>query len=165
MAQEVTARTSSALSSTKPASSVIEAIRGLSRFPKAGPAPAAKAATQLLSFYPAQTPNSPKEYTAAVISLLAEYPSEVIDVVCDPRRGLATRCKFLPTVAELTEALESEMEPHRQAWRRERELQRSLPRYEAPKRSQEEIDRVVKLAADTKNKLQGDDATERTHEG
>lgn len=161
MAQAI-ARTGNQQLSTASPNSVAEAIKNLTRFPKAGPAPAAKAVGRLLSFYPQHTANEPESYAAAMVSLMAEYPSEVIDVVCDPRRGLATRCKFLPTVAELTEALESEMEPHRQAWRRERELQRSLPRYEAPKRSQEEIDRVVKLAADTKNKLLGDDATERT---
>lgn len=91
-----------------------------------------------------------------MVSLMAEYPQEVIDVVCDPRRGLVTRCKFLPTIAELTEALESEMEPYRQAWRKEQEKRTALPRYEPPKRSPEEIARVIKLASDTKNKLLGE---------
>jgi hypothetical protein len=96
----------------------------------------------LFACYPHATPNRPKEYTAAVVALLAEYPAEVVAVVTDPRRGLATRCKFLPTIAELTEALESEMEPHRQAWRKEQEKRLALPRPSPPKRTPEEIERV-----------------------
>jgi len=156
MAQAI-AKTSGVTPSKPSAASVAEAIETLGRFPKAGVETAANAAGRLLGFYPTQTPNSPKEYAAAVTALLAEYPREVVEVVCDPRRGLATRCKFIPTIAELTEALESEMEPHRQAWRKEQEKRNTLPRYEPPKRSQQEIDRVIKLAADTKNKLLSDD--------
>lgn len=81
-------------------------------------------------------------------ALLAEYPREVVEVVCDPRRGLATRCKFIPTIAELTEALESEMEPHRQEWRKEQEKRSALPRPDPIKRTPEEIARVQEM---TKN--------------
>lgn len=82
---------------------------------------------------------------AAIVSLLAEYPVEVIEVVCDPRRGLATRCKFLPTLAELTEALQSEMEPHNQAWHREREKQLAIPRMDRAPPTAEERARVESI--------------------
>lgn len=119
-------------------------------FPKAGPEPAAAAASRLLAFYPSQTPNSPKEYMAAVISLLAEYPREVIDIVCDPRRGIATRCKFLPTLAEVSEALKSEMEPHNRAWAREREKRKAAPRRTRPEPTKEERERVQKISESLK---------------
>jgi hypothetical protein len=109
-----------------------------------------------LGQWPSQKPNDPETYIAGVVALLSEYPAEVVAVVTDPRRGLATRCKFIPTLAELTEALESEMEPHRQEWRRQQELRKALPQYTPPKRSPEEIARVIALAADTKNKLSAD---------
>lgn len=66
-------------------------------------------------------------------------------LVADPKRGLATKCKFLPTIAELTEALEYEMEPYRKAWREKHE-QRTLPRPAALKRTPEEIARVQEMA-------------------
>lgn len=110
----------------------------------------------MLSFYPQHTANEPESYAAAMVSLMAEYPVEVIDVVCDPRRGLATRCKFLPTIAELREALESEMEPHRQAWRKEQEKRSALPRPDPIKRTPEEIARVQEM---TKNLFKDSGAT------
>lgn len=36
--------------------------------------------------------------------MLAEYPAEVVDYVCDPRTGIPRRLKWLPTVAEIAEA-------------------------------------------------------------
>lgn len=139
--------------------SVANSITTLTAFPKSGPKPALAAAERLFACYPQQAPNRPKEYMAAVVSLLAEYPNEIVDAVCEPKRGIATRCKFLPTIAGLSEALELEMEPHRKAWREQHEKRTALPRYEPPKRSQEEIDRVIKLAADTKNKLFSEEPT------
>lgn len=102
----------------------------------------------LLGQWPSQKPNDPETYIAGVVAVLAEYPAEVVAIVTDPRRGLATRCKFLPTIAELTEALEGEMRPHRMAWQQEREKRIALPRYEPPKRTDAEKARIQEL---TKN--------------
>lgn len=70
-----------------------------------------------------------------------------MDRVCDPRSGIATKCKFLPTIAELSEALEGLMAPHNwewmDHWRRSREPARVV--YEKP--TPEQIERVRKLAA------------------
>ncbi len=79
------------------------------------------------------------------MAALAEYPDEVLAKLVDPRVGIATKCKFLPTIAELTEALEAEMEPHRKAWRDEHEKRTALPRYEPPKRTPKEIERVQEI--------------------
>lgn len=151
MAQQQLAKTGNQQLSTDLATSVADAIQRQILFPKAGPAPAAKAAAQLLSFYPTHTANEPEKYAAAIVALMAEYPREVIDVVVDPRRGLATRCKFLPTLAELTEALQSEMEPHNQAWIKEREKRNAIPRMDRTPPTAEEKARVQKILKDTAN--------------
>lgn len=87
---------------------------------------------------------------AAVVSLLAEYPQEVVDRVCDPRTGIATACKFLPTIAELSEALKSKMFPHNKAWMAEwRRRQWEPVNREEP--TQEQIDRVRKISETLKS--------------
>lgn len=161
MAQEIekTSQTNTSVIS-QPCGTVAEAVKTLGRFPKLGQDRASTATSLFLGQWPSQKPNDAATYIAGVVALLSEYPAEVVAIVTDPRRGLATRCKFIPTLAEIRESLESEMEPHHQAWRKEQEQRRALPRYDPPKRSQEEIDRVVKLAADTKNKLLADGATQ-----
>jgi hypothetical protein len=45
-----------------------------------------------------------------VAAILAEYPPEIVDFVCDPRTGLPRRLKWLPTIAEIVEACERRME-------------------------------------------------------
>lgn len=50
--------------------------------------------------------NDPVTYSAAVTAVLAEYSEEVIAHVTHPVRGLASRSKFLPTIAEVKEACE-----------------------------------------------------------
>lgn len=51
--------------------------------------------------------NDPEIYTAAVAATLADYSAEVIEYVTDPRTGLPSKLKWLPTVAEVREACES----------------------------------------------------------
>lgn len=146
MSQEIVARTSGAIRSKEPPNTVAEAIETLSPFPKSGSRNAATAASRLLSFYPSQTPNSPREYLAAVTALLADYPQEVVDKVCDPRTGIATRCKFLPTIAEISEELSGHMLVHNRNWREEYRRQQEAPRVEREKPTPEQIERVRKLA-------------------
>ncbi len=52
--------------------------------------------------------------------MLADYPQEVIEEVTDPRTGLARVLKFLPAIAEIAEACEARMRPHRYAERSRR---------------------------------------------
>lgn len=51
--------------------------------------------------------NDPEIYTAAIAATLADFPPEVQDFVTDPRTGLPSRLKWLPTVAEVREACEN----------------------------------------------------------
>jgi hypothetical protein len=65
----------------------------------------------LLGCYRSGDASDPDIYVRAVAALLASYPSEVMKSVCDPRWGLATKSKWLPTLSEVKEACEEAMEP------------------------------------------------------
>jgi hypothetical protein len=58
----------------------------------------------LLSYRRDETHN-PEVYSSAVSAVLADgYSPEIVDYVTDPRTGLPSRKKFLPSVAEVREA-------------------------------------------------------------
>lgn len=64
--------------------------------------------------------------------MFCDYPENVVSVVCNPARGLPSRLKFLPTLAEIKEALEAEMEPIRRELERRRRIEQTralLPHY------------------------------------
>ena len=52
--------------------------------------------------------------------MLASYPEAVAVKVCDPIRGLPSKSKWLPSIAEIREACETEMVWHYAVERRER---------------------------------------------
>lgn len=54
--------------------------------------------------------NDPEIYTAAIAATLAEFDQDVVDFVTDPRTGLPSKLKWLPTVAEVREACEARKE-------------------------------------------------------
>ena len=51
--------------------------------------------------------NDPDTYVAAVAAILAEYDSEIIRIVTDPRQGIARESKWMPNIAELDEFCKS----------------------------------------------------------
>src|SRR5882672_12913102 len=51
----------------------------------------------------------PEIYTAAVVAVLSRYPVEVAAAVTEPATGLPSRLKWLPSIAEITEACEDRM--------------------------------------------------------
>lgn len=65
---------------------------------------AAERARLLFGCYRKGEANDPETYAAALAAILAEYPREVIVKVTDPRVGLARTNKFIPSVAEVSEA-------------------------------------------------------------
>lgn len=67
---------------------------------------------RLLGCYPNGKPGDPQVYVAAVTAVLARYPNEIVRQITDPVQGVPSHCKFLPTVAELTEALNKAMAPN-----------------------------------------------------
>lgn len=62
-----------------------------------------KAAMMLFGCYRKGDANDPEIYTAAIAATLADFPLEVVQYVTDPRTGIASKVKFLPTVAEVRE--------------------------------------------------------------
>lgn len=67
---------------------------------------------RLLGCYPNGKPGDPQVYVAAITAVLAQYPNEIVRQITDPVQGVPSHCKFLPTVAELTEALNKAMAPN-----------------------------------------------------
>lgn len=71
----------------------------------------------MIGLYPNGKPSDPETYIAAIVAVLHEYPHEIVSRVCSPVHGVARKVRFLPTIAEITDALEVEMVPHRRQWR------------------------------------------------
>jgi hypothetical protein len=61
----------------------------------------------LFGCYPRGQANDPDTYVMAVAAVLCEYPTEVACHVTDPRTGVARKVRFLPTIAEISDAAES----------------------------------------------------------
>lgn len=57
---------------------------------------------QMMKAYP-DYGKSPADYLLAVTELLAGYPQEVRERLADLRTGIPSRCKFVPTVADIVE--------------------------------------------------------------
>lgn len=65
-----------------------------------------KAAMMLFGCYRKGDANDPEIYTAAIAATLADFAPEVVQYATDPRTGIASKVKFLPTVAEVREFCE-----------------------------------------------------------
>lgn len=70
---------------------------------------AERAARQMLSAYP-DFGKAPPEYLLTITETVQLYPMRVSRHVCDPVRGLCSHLKWLPTVAEIKEAMDREAE-------------------------------------------------------
>ena len=75
----------------------------------------------LFGCYPAGSANDPEMFITAAAAMLASYPELVVERVCDPIRGLPSKNKFLPAIAEIREACEREMIWHDAVERRDRD--------------------------------------------
>ena len=75
---------------------------------KTSPERASASAKMLLGMYPARAVNHADVFVTAVTALFAAYDLDFIKRVCDPIAGLPSRLKYLPTIAEIKEALEAE---------------------------------------------------------
>lgn len=72
-----------------------------------------KAALTLLGCYRTGDAHDPQIYITAVIAVLSDYPQDIIDMVVDPRGGLPSKVKWLPTIAEIKAACEEIAAPRR----------------------------------------------------
>lgn len=88
------------------AQAVLDAVEGHDGL--CAPADAAAFAGQLVNYYPAREVNDAKAYIAAMAAMFAAFPRDFAKRVCNPVTGLPSRLKFLPTLAEVREALDTE---------------------------------------------------------
>lgn len=97
---------------------------------------AAERSRLLFGCYRKGDANDPDTYVAAVTATLARYPRDVIKAVTHPAKGLPTKSKFLPNVAEVYEACEEMMTARREeAARRKRVDQQLAERADFEKRN------------------------------
>jgi hypothetical protein len=57
--------------------------------------------------------SDPEIFTTAIVDVLRGYPEDIVRRVTAPRDGLPGKLKWLPTVAEVRDACEQQMEPRR----------------------------------------------------
>jgi hypothetical protein len=69
---------------------------------------AATLARNLVGMYPAREVHDAKAYAAGMTAVLMAHPADFVRRVCDPARGLPSRLKWLPTLADVTEAITAE---------------------------------------------------------
>lgn len=75
---------------------------------KPDPVEAALAAQNLIGLYPAREVVDAQRYVAGMTALMAAYPLDFVRRVTNPVTGLPSRLKYLPTLADVREALEVE---------------------------------------------------------
>lgn len=94
---------------------------------------AAKAAERLFGFYPRGAATDPEVFMTGVVQLLAAYPRAAVEAILSPLSGLPTKHKFLPSIAEIHEALEAQVAPLRRQQEREHRLRALPPPPSAPR--------------------------------
>lgn len=72
-------------------------------------------ATVILRCYRKADVDDPEGFLTAIAAVLSTYHPACMDAVTDPRFGIQTRIKFIPTASEVREACENYMEPIRRA--------------------------------------------------
>jgi len=88
------------------AQTVLESIAG--RDSVCTPTEAADAVGRLLGLYPGREITDARTYAQGLTAMLAAYPRDFVKRVCNPVTGLPSRLKFLPTLADVREALDAE---------------------------------------------------------
>jgi hypothetical protein len=58
---------------------------------------------------------APPNYAAAIAKVLADYPANIQERICDLRFGLASKLKFLPTVSDVVEMGDRLLKAEREA--------------------------------------------------
>jgi hypothetical protein len=117
----------------------------------------------LLGCYRTGEANNPEIYADAAIAVLSDYPFDIARAVVDPRGGLPSRTKWLPTIAELKAACEEEMAPIYRAAERKRVERETLALRATAEIPEDERARVVRGFAELRERL-GKEAFERDQE-
>jgi hypothetical protein len=100
---------------------------------------AIKRAKILVGCFRKSDANDPEIYAAAVVAVLVRWPVDVITSVTEPATGLPSKCQWLPSIAEITEACQVSYEPTKARLERERTMKALTA--SAPRRpTQDELD-------------------------
>lgn len=87
---------------------VLDAMAGRDRHCDAETA--AAMARTLIGLYPSREVHDARAYAAGMTAVFLAHPEDFVRRVCDPARGLPSRLKWLPTLAEVTAAITLESE-------------------------------------------------------
>jgi hypothetical protein len=77
---------------------------------------AAEAARTLIGMYPARQVHDAEIYSKAVTTVFMAAQYDFVRRVVDPVNGIPRRCKFLPTIAEISDALAAENARRTSIW-------------------------------------------------
>ena len=86
----------------------------------------------LLGSFPTRKVQDPEVYVRQVTALLADYPAFVVRQIIDPKAGIVSRQKFLPTLAELRDFAEGLVSGPRRDREREASIIRQIERRDEP---------------------------------
>lgn len=115
------------MSDLKPIASSLGQIASLNACSNGiAPSEAAHAARTMFGCYRRGEANDPETYAAAIAAVLTLYPPEIVHRITDPRTGLPSRLKFLPTVSEVREACEEEAQVEARRIERQAQIDKQL---------------------------------------
>lgn len=86
---------------------------------------AEKAAFAIFNSFRKSDADNPEIYLAACIRVLSAYPEDIMRAVADPITGIAGKQTFLPSIAELKDALDQHMAPILARQKQEAEIART----------------------------------------
>ena len=92
---------------------------------------ATRKAGQLLSWYRKSDDWNTDEFLTGIAANLAQYPKDIIDEVCHPAKGIASRMKFPPNAAEIRDACEAIQQPRLKAARKQEQIDQQLAERES----------------------------------
>lgn len=87
---------------------------------------ATERARLLLGCYRSGDANDPETYVAAIAAMLAHYPEQIITDVTHPVSGLPSQKSWLPTVKEVRDACEDQVEHDRNIRARQQRINEQL---------------------------------------
>jgi hypothetical protein len=121
---------------------------------------AAKCAKLILGSYRTGDANDPDTYVRVIAAVLTCYPVEIMKEVSDPRWGIATKIKWLPTLYDVKEACEAAMQPTYRRQREEAHIAERRQRLSAPTAPRPTLAELQAKYGENWG-LQGNDANER----
>lgn len=116
---------------------------------KIGVKQAAVYARRIMGCYRARDYVDPEMFTVALVSLLAEQPPIIADLITDPRGGLVSKNTFAPAIAEISDELQRLRRGlESAAWSANKALKIASTPPPAPERNEGDADRSADRSDD-----------------